>query len=55
MSRAAEKADDVLFEEVSDTISDISHDIRMEQYDDASKKIELLDKLLKVLHKGGKR
>lgn len=49
---AYERANDALYEELVDIIGDIGHDIRMENYADAEKKINLLSKLLKTLKEG---
>lgn len=52
---AYEKANEKLYEELADTIADIGFDIRMEDYSNAEKKIDLLSKLLKVLKEGSQR
>lgn len=52
---AYDKANDKMYEELSDTIADIGFDIRMGEYEDAEKKIVLLGKLLKTLKEGHQR
>jgi len=54
-NRAYDEANDKLFGELAETISDIGFDIRTERYTEAEKKIDLLAKLLKVLKEGNRR
>lgn len=49
MNKYSDRVNDVWFEELINIIRDVGYDIRMENYEDAKKKIELLDKLLKTI------
>ncbi len=49
MANTEEEMNNVFFSEVLSIVSDIGSDIRLEQYRDAERKIELLDTLLKAL------
>lgn len=44
-----------IIEEITDTIADIGHDIRMEDYEAAEKKLTLLGRLLKTINEGNRR
>ena len=52
---ALEEGNARIYGEIADTVADIAFDIRMESYDDAEKKTDLLARLLKTLADGGKR
>lgn len=52
---AYDKASDQMYEAFGETIADIGFDIRMENYEDAEKKIELLAKLLQTIRKSNRK
>jgi len=52
---AFEQANVKIYEEIASTVADIAFDIRMESYDDASKKTDMLAKLLKTIAESNKR
>jgi hypothetical protein len=53
--RNYERVEGQILEEIADIVSDIGADIRLENYNEAGKKINLLSKLLKTLNEGNRK